>query len=247
MRKRDIIVIAGPAGSGKTTAIEISKKYLSSRNFSYEEEIINGFSILVEKVKADDRYGGLNHYHLWCDKNTNGHVHTGEETPIFPFIVTGNCLWEGMLSEVMAGLSALPNKKNMIYFFELAGGVNINPKDEAASAVDHSFRKIKEGMEKNIFPSEWMRRSLAVIHTQTDFDIRCSLNQKKESGLDAVIEKTNTAFVYKLPTVMNIYGNDDFDEIRSVFKTNGISVHDVSNQGTRSFKRHVHQVLNRLF
>lgn len=246
VKDKDIIIFAGPAGSGKTTAIEIARGHLLSRNISSEEEIVNGFSILVEKVRLDDKSGGFSHYHPWCDKKASGHIHKDTLTPILPFIITGNQLWESMLSEVMDSLSKLP-RKNKIWFFELAGGININPKDEPASAVDHSFRMIKENLQNGVFSSAWLQRTLSVIHVDTDFAVRYELNKKKKSNLAGMIEeKTKTAFAYKLPTLMNIYGNDDFDELRCFLKEKNIVSYEVQNDGTNLFEKSISSILNRV-
>ncbi|MCR4311502.1 MAG: ATP-binding protein [Candidatus Taylorbacteria bacterium] len=235
---KNILVFAGPAGSGKTTAIRIAQEYLREKGVVFQNEIINGFPLLIEKVREDDFTGGLNHYHLWCKKG-GGHTHTnGTQTPHFPFVITGNYLWESMLAEITESLLELP--KDVVYFFELAGGKNTNPSDEPAFAVDHSFAKIRDCMSTKVFSDGWVNRCIAVFHPKTDLPLRKQLNEKKSRFSSSTIEEeTGTAFAYKLPELMNIFGQDDFVEIDPYFRERGVPVFNVENKGDAHFREAV--------
>lgn len=244
---KNILVIVGTVGSGKTTAVEVAQQCLDSLHVPYEKEIINGFSILVEKVLRDDLTGGLNHYHPWCDKSKNGHVHHGPDTPVMPFIITGNQLWESMLTEVMASLS-IAQKNDKVYFFELAGGINLTHSSEPASAVDHSFKKIKENIHNGMFSDKWFPKVVAVIHPTASIMLRHELNDRNDSGSSHMIqEKSKTAFVHKLPTLISIYGNDDFYEWRELLEKNKIPCYEVVNDGTDVFKQTIKSIISELF
>ncbi len=240
---RNIIIVAGQNSIGKTTTFNTLVEHAKASGIPHEPQPYSDLFFLVDSIKADDRRGGLRHYHDWTSRREPGHHHSGEE-PIIPFTVTDNEVVDDMFRDLFTALENAPSDR--LIFVEWTGGRNVNPPEEPASRADFSFQRIRQLLQDGALPNAWLDRIAGVIHPVADTETRYALNDRKHSdSMEEII--TGKVSPRKGSVVLDIFGEDDFSEITTLFTNRGIPIRTIHNDGSLRFAEQLQEVMGELF
>lgn len=232
---RDTILVVSPSAGGKTEALNVLRQEALARGISLEFKPLTDAHTILDRMYEDDEQGGRNHYHPWCPGEINGHSHDVEH-PTIPFTYTGNEPAHAMLGDFFNGLAQLPYTGSL-RFAEWSGGININEWSEPASRVDISFATCAEFLRKGTFNRTGLSRILAVIHPETDEEVRFALNNNRHLPTPEEIEYGTASWPLS-DTAMRIFGRDDFAAVVPVLLEAGVSrnrIYTIYNDGDGKF------------
>lgn len=222
---RNIIVVAGPFGSGKTHFLnELRDAVAPVLDIPFEYIPISDAHTITERLRQDDRAGGLNHYHpATRDAALTGdfyHEHN-EAFPIYPFTVAGNEIIVKMTQDFLRRLSEVP-RDNRLYFAEWSMGENTNaPSEPASRATALSCESIARFLQNGTYPSEGLNRVFAVLHPQTTLEQRLDNNENR--GLPSEEDYRLGRRSWKIaPEGMRITGKDDFEALKPALRVLGV-------------------------
>ena len=228
---RDIIIVTGCNAVGKTSASCYLKERVSSENKLAVSKHVADSQSLLAAMQQDDQTGGLHHTHDWC-KGDQGHSHRDGE-PLFPFTVLDNTLPDNMRTHFFEKLVSL--SAGELWFVEWAAGVNTN--SSPLSQIDYSYATARKTLEEMDIASSLLKRILAVVHIEAEMPVRTCLNRRRSLPTSLTAEEIGhgTAFWQKDEVVLQFYGEDDFHNIKGLFKGEGIPIHTIENDGTPRF------------
>lgn len=207
---RDTILVVGPSAGGKTEALNIIRELVEYLGLPQVYKPLSDSHTILKRVEEDDRENyGRGHYHDWTTDKWNGHEHRDYiSQPMIPFTLSGNIVAHNFIRDFFLNLKDLPQTKQLRYA-ELSGGANINDFSDPASQTDLSFATMDMLLRRGMFPQEGLQRVLAVIHPQTDDDVRFMRNRSRTTPTQAEID-LGTASWQLSKEGMNIFGKDDF-------------------------------------
>ena len=240
----DLIIITGPNATGKTTASNYLRSWLSLHEIPLESEIVSDAQFLLESLRLDDNRGGFHHTHDWCEQDRRGHNHSRGE-PEMPFINIDNENPNNMFRNLFKRLTFLP-KADKLYLVECAGGVNTNPSEEACSQPDYSYSQVKKKLLEGIWSTEWLKRVWVVIHLQAEYSIRSILNERAYQPSLEEMEKGTSSWK-RSETMLRLFGQDDFSEIEDLFRNAGITTYTLDNEGGNFFFEQLNKLACTLF
>lgn len=242
---KDIVLIIGQNAVGKTTAFRYLAWMAEQRGIAYEPEPISDFLFILKQALMDDERGGFHHYHNWSKTKTGGHGHANGEATI-PFAVTHNDLVESMQEDFLQAITTLPRCEKL-RFVEWTGGINTNPPEEPASQVDFSFNRITKKTQEDLLPVQWIERVHAVIHIAAETKMRNFFNTKDSDDQSPQI-LSGHASARRMPTVLNLFGHDDFYKIVPFFRKAGVRfIFDVCNKGDEGFYKDLRRISDVIF
>ena len=242
---RDIVLIIGQNAVGKTTAFRYLTWVAEQRGIAYEPEPVSDFLFILKQALMDDLRGGFHHYHNWSATKTGGHSHANGESTI-PFAVTHNDLVECMQEDFLNTITGFPRFEGL-RFVEWTGGINTNPPEEPASQVDFSFSRVSKKMQEDLLPVQWIERVHAVVHISAEMALRIIFNTRDSDDQSPQI-LSGHASARRMPTVLNLFGHDDFCRIEPFFQKAGVRfIFNVCNKGDEGFYRDMRGISNMIF
>lgn len=222
---RNIIVVAGPFGAGKTHFLnQLRDAVAPVLDLPFEYLPISDAHTITERLLEDDQSGGLNHYHPKTrDAALKGdfyHEHTAE-FGIYPFTVAGNDIIIKMTQDFLRRLAQVP-QDGRLYFAEWSMGRNTNPPSEPASrATALSGETIAQFLGDGTYPSLGLGRVYAVLHPQTTLEHRLTNNENR--GVPSAEDYRLGRRSWKIAKEgMLITGADDFEILEPTLKALGI-------------------------
>ena len=231
---RDTILVVAPSAGGKTESLNIIREIVGRLGLPQEFKPHSDSHTILDRMYEDDRENhGRGHFHSWVNDKRNGHRHRDYETdkPI-PFTLHGNDVAHKFIFDFFTGLRDLPCTGELRYA-ELSGGINTNHFEDPASGTDLSFATYNQMLRLGRFPKEGLRRVLAVIHPETDEDVRKSLNSSRGQPTPEQID-LGTASWQLDEGAMKIFGRDDFFALEQLFQELGVPhVYTLPNDGGR--------------
>lgn len=231
---RDTILVVAPSAGGKTESLNIIRELVGKLNLPQVFKPHSDSHTILDRMFEDDRNNhGRGHYHPWVKNKWNGHDHRdpGAGEPI-PFTLTGNAVAHKFIFDFFEKLRDLP-QTGEIRYAELSGGINTNSFDEPASSTDLSFATYKQMLRLDRFSKAGLSRVLAVIHPETDDDVRKALNISRDKPTPEQIE-LGTASWQLDEGAMKIFGGDDFFALEPLFHEMGVPhVYTLPNDGGR--------------
>jgi hypothetical protein len=240
---RNIVIIAGQNSVGKTTTFNVLTKEAKQIGIPYYHQPFSDLFFMLNTLKADDKQGGLNHYHEWCAHKMGIHTHDEGQAEL-PFIITDNKIIDEMFSDFFSDLAVSSSEK--LLFAEWTGGRNINPAGEPASGADFSFERIGRMLQEGRLPTDWLDRVRAVIHVTAKKSIRYALNEGKHTdSIEEII--TGTISPKKGAIVLDIFGEDDFLQVEGFLQNRDIHIYPIENDGTCRFYEQLREVSRRFF
>lgn len=231
---RDTILVIAPSAGGKTEVLNILRAHPWLTHIPHVFKPLSDSHTIVTRMYEDDLQNhGRGHYHAWSTKEErwNGHTHRNYTVdPDKPFTLTGNDVAHNFVLDFFEGLRQLP-KTGELRFAELSGGVNTNDFSEPASKTDLSFGTYARMLRRGQFPKEGLSRVIAVIHTETDNDVRERLNKGRMIPSPEEIENGTGSWPLG-PEAMKIFGEDDFYELEPLLQEMEIPhIYTIPNDG----------------
>lgn len=241
---QDIFLVVGPSAAGKTEILNALRNICSLHRIPYVATAASDSHTILDRMREDDRDGGSNHTHGWCETYSQGHEHFNSESTI-PFTVTSNIIPNLMYGDFFRLLGRLPHT-NQLRFAEWSGGVNTNPREEPASFADLSFGRIARKLFDGEYDSSWISRIRAIIHPITDWETRYALNASR--GMPSPWQIQEGTASWKLSdAAMNIFGEDDFEAIQHEFLSREVPVYEIHNDGDEGLREALHVLKSELF
>lgn len=230
---QDIFLVVGPSAAGKTEILNDLRKACWIQQIPYVATAVSDAHTILDRMTEDDREGGTNHTHNWCEQYSQDHGHFNSE-PTLPFTVTSNVIPDRMYHDFFRLLARLP-QTDQLRFAEWSGGVNTNERREPASFADLSFGRIAGKLFRGEYDTSWIPRIRAIIHPITDRETRFALNAGR--GIPSPWQIGEGTASWPLSdTAMNIFGEDDFASIQHEFLSRGVSIHEVPNGGDQGLR-----------
>lgn len=241
---KDIFLVVGPSAAGKTEVLNDLRNACWLHQIPHVATAASDSHTILDRMREDDRDGGSNHTHNWCESYSQGHGHFSGESTI-PFTVTSNVIPDRMYADFFALLARLP-LTNQLRFAEWSGGVNTNPREEPASFADLSFGRIGGKLFSGVYTNSWIPRVRAIIHPVSDWETRFALNAGR--GMPSPWQIAQGTASWSLSdAAMNIFGDDDFATIQHEFINRGVPVYEIPNDGDQGLKRELHVIKHELF
>mgnify|MGYP001573080498 CR=1 FL=1 len=229
---RDTILVIAPSAGGKTEILNIIREDVGNRGLPHVYKPLSDSHTILDRVEEDDKDNyGRGHYHTWTLDKRNGHVHRNyRDDPMLPFTLSGNAVAHKFIQDFFYNLRNVP-QTGELRFAELSGGVNTNGYDEPASQTDLSFAMMNQLLRQGRFSKDGLSRVLAVIHPQTDDEVRFALNSSRNIPTDREIDQGTASWPLS-QEAMNIFGVDDFYALEPLFFEMQIPhVYTVTNDG----------------
>jgi len=231
--KRDIILITGQPSSGKPILLRDLIQEMKLQKVPFANKKMYDYTYLIKIIQADDKTGGLGHYHNWCKGKTDGHRHGFMEDDK-SFILYDNDLLRQAHQEYFTTLEKLPYTEK-IWLTEFSGGDNINPLTEPAAMIDSSYATLAKLLEEGELPASWLKRVYAVIHPVAENKIRSYINDVEY--LQSLAEEKEQIVGKKSREVLEMYGYDDFACMEPLLKKWGIQhIYLINNDDFDKFK-----------
>lgn len=241
---QDIFLVVGPSAAGKTEILNDLRNTCWLHQIPHVATAVSDSHTILDRMREDDREGGSNHTHNWCEKDSQGHGHFSGKS-ILPFTVTSNHIPNLMYADFFALLANLP-QTDQLRFAEWSGGVNTNLPEEPASWVDLSFGRIARKLFGGGYEDSWIPRVRAIIHPITNRETRFALNAGR--GMPSPLQIAEGTASWPLSdTAMNIFGEDDFAAIRHEFLSREVPVYEIPNDGNQSLRQELHAIKHELF
>lgn len=241
---QDIFLVVGPSAAGKTEILNDLRSTCWVYEIPHIATAASDSHTILDRMREDDREGGSNHTHNWCERDSQGHGHFNGEA-ILPFTVTSNHIPDLMYDDFFALLANLP-QTDQLRFAEWSGGVNTNLPEEPASLADLSFGRIVGKLFHGEYTNSWIPRVRAIIHPIADRETRFALNAGR--GTPSPWQITQGTASWRLSdAAMNIFGEDDFASIQHEFLNRGVPVFEILNDGDQSLRQELHAIKRDLF
>jgi hypothetical protein len=235
----------GQNAVGKTTAFRYLTGVAQQRGIVYDHQPVSDYLFILQQTLMDDKRGGFCHYHNWSQVKCGGHSHENGE-PTIPFAVIHNDLVDAMQEELLKTITLLP-RLGKLRFVEWTGGINTNPLEEPVSQVDFSFNRVSKKIKENLLGFEWVERVRAVIHISAGTTTRCLFNTKDCLSQSPQI-LLGQASAKRIPTVLKLFGHDDFAKIEPFFQEAGVPfVFDMFNRGDDGFYEELREISDVIF
>lgn len=241
---QDIFLVVGASSAGKTAILNDLRDTCGLHRIPYVTTAASDSHTILDRMREDDRDGGSNHTHNWCEKHSQGHGHFAGEA-ILPFTVTSNAVPDLMYADFFSLLARLPHT-DQLRFAEWSGGVNTNVREEPASFANLSFGRIAGKLFRGEYEASWIPRVRAIIHPITDWETRFALNAGRGMPSPWQIGEGTASWPLS-DAAMNIFGEDDFASIQHEFQIRGVPVYEIPNDGDQGLKRELHAIKHELF
>ena len=141
----------------------------------------------------------------------------------------------------------LPRRESHLWITDMLGGKNVCPDNTLLSSVDSSFRRRCEMLRTGNLPNSWLKRVRFVINPRMNDKIRSNLFKKRNKIL---LDKSayNEILELKPHEIQQIYGEDDFFELRDLFLEIGLSanfIHSIENDGGHHYFEKLQNVVEK--
>lgn len=233
MNTRNVILLAGLSGAGKTAAIRYINDTLPDGVLKLPP-LTDSHTIFHHMEIDDATRRGRNHDHPWCPEN-DFHVHDAPFKTKIPFTITTRYSDEdiifGMQRDFFEKLAQLPS--DGLRVAELSHGVNGNRREDPASGTDLSAATIANRLTSGEYDTTGLLRIYAVVCITADYSTRLQLNEGRLQHPPGERDIANGLASWGLDRRgMAIFMHDDFSKLEPTLQRHGINrVLQIQNDG----------------